>query len=350
MNSARYPSGLRDPNIKPTTERTYEFGTAFSLFKNRLYGDITYYNKYQYNLQVEGDMSANSGFTTKLINTKESYVRKGIEVSLGGTVINDSEFKWNVMANWAQSKRYYKDLDPVFSADRPWVKANTRADAYTVSDWERDPDGNIIHRAGLPVASQYSYQIGWADPLWNWGLNNTFTYKDFTLGLSFDGRFKGLSNSSTNERLWQTGAHIDSDTKERYEEVVNGNKTYIGDGVKVVSGTVKYDQYGGIVEDSRVFAPNDEVVSYETYWRRSYSGRRNIWDETFIKLREVSLRYVLPTKVSQLIRARSASVAFVGQNVFLWTKEYRFSDPDKASDDLNSPSMRYLGINFNLTF
>jgi hypothetical protein len=350
MNSARYPVNLRDPNIKPTTERTYEFGTAFSLLKNRLYGDITYYNKYQYNLQVNGSMSYNSGFESKLVNTMESYERKGVEVTLGGRAIDKSDFKWDINFNWAQSKRFYKDLDSVFSADRPWVRVGARVDAYTFSDWERDPNGNIIHRAGLPVSSSYTYQIGWSDPLWNWGLSNTFSYKHFSLGLSFDGRFKGLSNSGTNSRLWQTGAHIDSDTKERYEEVVNGNRTYVGEGVKIVSGSVKYNQYGGIVEDSRVFAPNDETVSFETYWRRSYSGRHNVWDETFIKLREISLRYNLPQSVSKSIRARNASVAFVGQNVFLWSKEYRFSDPDKASDDLNSPSVRYLGVNININF
>jgi len=34
----------------------------------------------------------------------------------------------------------------------------------------------------------------------------------------------------------------------------------------------------------------------------------------------------------------------------MWTKEFRFSDPDKASENLNSPSIRYVGFNVKLDF
>jgi len=168
--------------------------------------------------------------------------------------------------------------------------------------------------------------------------------------LSVDGRIKGMSYSGMNARLWQTGAHPDSDNPYRYEEVVNGNKTFVAPGVKIVSGGVTYDKYGQIAEDTRVFADNDKVVSYETYWKSSYSGRRNYWDETFIKLRELSLNYRVPEKLASKFKAKRASVGVTGQNLLLWTKEYRFSDPDVGSEDLNSPSMRYIGFNLNVTF
>jgi len=87
-----------------------------------------------------------------------------------------------------------------------------------------------------------------------------------------------------------------------------------------------------------------------TYWKSAYSGRRNYWDETFIKLRELSLNYRVPEKLASKFKAKRASVGVTGQNLLLWTKEYRFSDPDVGSEDLNSPSMRYIGFNLNVTF
>ena len=52
----------------------------------------------------------------------------------------------------------------------------------------------------------------------------------------------------------------------------------------------------------------------------------------------------------QKVKLKGASLAFVGQNLLIWTKEFRFSDPDRASDNLNSPSSRYVGFNVKLDF
>ena len=137
--------------------------------------------------------------------------------------------------------------------------------------------------------------------------------------------------------------------------VVNGNKTFIGQGVKVVSGSADYDSDGNIIRDDRVYAPNDKVVSYETYMMKMnpYIGTvrtQNIFDQTFIKLRDLSVNYALPKKICDKIKMKGASVGLVGQNLLMWTKEFRFSDPDKASENLNSPSIRYVGFNVKLDF
>lgn len=47
---------------------------------------------------------------------------------------------------------------------------------------------------------------------------------------------------------------------------------------------------------------------------------------------------------------KGATIGFVGQNLFLWTKEFKYSDPDRGEEKLNSPSMRYLGFNVKLDF
>ena len=46
----------------------------------------------------------------------------------------------------------------------------------------------------------------------------------------------------------------------------------------------------------------------------------------------------------------SSSVSLIGQNLFLWAPDYKFADPDKASDDLSSPSVRYVGVNIKMKF
>ena len=85
----------------------------------------------------------------------------------------------------------------------------------------------------MPVKQNFQTKIGNTTPDLVWGITNTFKYKNFTLSFTLDGRVGGLSYSKTHQMLWNTGAGIDTDTQWRYEEVVNGNKTYIGQGVKV---------------------------------------------------------------------------------------------------------------------
>ena len=78
--------------------------------------------------------------------------------------------------------------------------------------------------------------------------------------------------------------------------------------------------------------------------------RQNVLRQTFFKLRDLSLAYQVPKQICQKIRMQGMSVAFVGQNLLIWTKDFRFSDPDRASDKLNSPSCRYVGFNVKLDF
>lgn len=110
----------------------------------------------------------------------------------------------------------------------------------------------------------------------------------------------------TDQAMWNSGAHIDSDNQYRYEEVVNNNKTFTGQGVKVVSGKAEWDANGNVIMDNRVFAPNDKVVSYQDYMMTTNpyaSGdnkrAQNWFDKTFIKLRDLSISYEIPQSVCQ---------------------------------------------------
>ena len=51
-----------------------------------------------------------------------------------------------------------------------------------------------------------------------------------------------------------------------------------------------------------------------------------------------------------MIRSRGISVSFVGQNVFMSAKDFKYSDPDGGTENLSDPSSRYLGFNVKLSF
>jgi hypothetical protein len=351
LNTAVYPVYIRG-NIKPITNRTWEVGTAFYLFPgNRLKVDFSYYDKLTYNNTTKVNISAMSGYEQKLVNTNEEWVRKGAELMLEAIPVQTKDFAWNAILNWSTSRIYFAKLDEQYSADNLWTYVGARTDAFTAREFNYSEEDLILY-SGFPRLSDYQTRIGYQNPDWEWGLTNVFSYMNFVLSISLDGRVGGMSESGTNRRMWQTGAHPDTDNQWRYDEVVNGNKApYLADGVKIVSGEVTYDSYGRIVSDSRTYAPNDVPVSYEGYikgyWR---NGPQLNFDETFFKLRELSLAYDVPKATVQKCRLKRLSVALVGQNLLLWTKEYKYADPDKHRDDLASPSRRYAGINLKVEF
>ncbi|MDR3061735.1 MAG: SusC/RagA family TonB-linked outer membrane protein [Dysgonamonadaceae bacterium] len=348
--SAALPTNLAGTDLLPSETRTWEIGTGAYLFSKRLYVDIAYFDKLYYNQQTSQDIAPSSGYAKTLINTDETYARRGVEVTLAGDIIKNNTFSWNSMINYSYQHRYYVDIDPVYSKKDEWTQPGKRMDYYAQTEKIlRDPDGNWIHASdGRVMLDSYRRLYGYSDPKFSFGFINTFKYKNWTLGINIDGRIGGLLDNYIYGKMFDTGSAPETDTQYRYDEVVNGNK-YIGNGVKIVGGKVVYDTNGRITEDSRVYAPNDIPVSYQQYMRLyGNSWENRIQNKTFIKLREMSLAFQLPNKWLANTGIKNASFAITGQNLFLWTKEFKYSDPDIDKEDMNSPSQRMIGFDIKI--
>jgi TonB-linked SusC/RagA family outer membrane protein len=357
MTAATYPTSIRDATLHPSSTREYEFGTNLRFLNNRLNLDVAYYNKRYYDNQAWAGMSNASGYGSTLINTEEEYNRHGVEASLIAKIIENKDFKWTSTFNWSTYEYVLSKIDPVFTGNQnmPWQKEGRDLNSVINTDWERDPSGNLILYNGMPAKTRWAQVFGTTTPDWIFGWTNEFHYKDFSLTMSFDGRVGGIARDQMDQRLWHSGSHVDSDNQWRYDEVVNGKKNYVAPGVKIVSGSIEYDDNGVVLSDSRVFAPNDVEVSYESYIRRwsdinDISPREWYVPKTYCKLRELSLGYTLPQKVCKPLYINSAEIALVGQNLLLLSKSFRWSDPDLGDENINSPSIRYFGCNIVLNF
>jgi len=356
-NSASYPTEIRGNDVMPETAQTYEFGTAGNFLENRLRLDFTVYRKKMYDFLASAEISDASGFSSKYVNSDEVRIKKGVEIMFGGTPIKTKAWEWNVNLNWSKDATFYDKLDAQYTPDELWIYKGARVDTYTVYDWLKDANGNLINKNGFPIRSDYATVKGYSNPDWIWGINSSLRYKNLSLSVSIDGRKGGLSFSRLDALLWNSGAYKGTDNQYRYDEVVNGLKNYVGPGVKVVAGTVTYDSYGRITDDTREYAPNDVQVSYENYTRNHYYMgawswcSQDILDETFIKLRELSLTYDIPNSWIERLRIKDLAVSAVGQNLLYWGKEYKMTDPDYGETwDLVSPSIRYVGFNLKFNF
>lgn len=359
LNAAYLPDSIRG-SVKPITDRTWEIGASINFFKNsRLKLDLAYYNKLTYNNTVSQTISAATGYNTRLMNIDEEYVRRGFETTINAKIFERKTFQWDMQVNLGSSRSYYARLDEEFSADKPWIEVGKRTDTYVYRGYLTDPDGNYIHAEnGRPIRSAYDTLFGYTDPDLEYGLINTFNVGRFTITANIDGRIGGVTWSGTEANMTQSGTHPDLDNQWRYDEVVNGLKNYVGPGVKVVSGEATFDNYGRILTDNRVYAPNDYQTSFESYWRNVYNLDDHLFlqKKTFLKLRELSVGYNFPSTMFKKTGISDMYLGVIGQNLCLFTlhNQWRFVDPDAFeggdSESLASPSVRYIGVNLKIGF
>lgn len=360
MTGATFPTRIRPDDIFAEGSSTTELGTTINFLKNRVSLDVTGYHKRMYDFITTANVSPASGFTGVYTNSDEVRTRKGIEIALNTSPIKNSQLKWDLGFNWSKFATYYTKLDPLYSVNnRDWVKVGQRTDHYVINQYQADNSGNIVFNNGVPTYKPITSLVGFADPDWVWGINTSVAYKNFTLALSLDGRVGGLAQTTTEMYMWISGNHPNSLTEARYKDATNpGTKNYLGQGVKVVSGTITYDANYHVANDTRVFAPNDVYTTYSSYIKALHKGTAwggspspvDLYSTTFMKLRELSISYNLPEKWADKIKAKNLSVSAIGQNLIYWSKQFKYSDIDGGTENFTDPSLRYIGFNLKVGF
>jgi len=354
--SLYFPGNRLNPDIKVETANTWEIGLDARFFKGRLGIDAAYYQVLNYNSIHSVPVSSASGYNTRLENAHE-YLRKGAELTVTAKPIVTRDFNWEILGNWGYNRKY---LHKIFGgADRiGYLFKGDRADRIYGLVYERTPGGQIIYSEnGMPKTDSYYRFIGNFYNDWDFGIGNTFTYKNLSMHIAFDGRVGGTTWSKVNQALYWGGKH--PDTVNEHRDLSNqGIDSYIGKGVVVVEGEAKYDNLGNIIEDTRVYAPNTKKVDYST-WVRHFYNSGNSWetsyyDATFAKLREITLSYQFPRRIIQNTFLKSATISLVGRNLYIWSSMPN-DDPDvdpmyMDGNAMQTPSTRNYGININITF
>ena len=218
--------------------------------------------------------------------------------------------------------------------------------------YQESAGGQLILGAnGFPLDDPYLRNMGTYDADFFFGVQNNFTYKNFTLGISVDGRIGGVQYSTTNQKMWWGGTHPGTVNQFR-DDANNGIASYIAKGLVVVEGSATYDSDGNVTEDTRKYAPNSTPVNYIS-WNVNTSNyaytNYSYYNQSFVKLREITLSYNVPQSILTKTFFTKANIGLVGRNLALWSKMPNV-DPDGGFDNLQTPSTRNVGFNLNFTF
>ncbi|MBW8685303.1 SusC/RagA family TonB-linked outer membrane protein [Chitinophaga rhizophila] len=344
-----YSNVIRNPELTPRTSDSWEAGVDARFFGNRLGFELTYFQTKDYNNIIDVPVSLGSGFGFKKVNA-HAYRRKGFELVATANPIRKDKFRWDISMNLATYRQVIREIT---GSDRiEYLKVGDRRDKIFATTYQKDPSGNIIYRAdGFPLEESVKRYIGNGEPDLVYGLENSFTYGNFSFRFLVDGRVGGLMYSTTTQKMWWGGTH--PGTVNQFRDDANDNKsTYVGKGVVVTSGQATYDAEGNIISDNRTFAPNTQGVNYIDFMTNTSNGvdnNYNYYSQTFLKLREATLTYRVPSKWLKGRIFRAADISAVGRNLLLFTKMPNV-DPDAGVDNLQTPSTRSIGVNLNLKF
>ena len=343
-----FPSTLLNPDIQPETSDSYEIGADVRFLEGLVGLDVALYRIRDFNNIVQQEMSLGSGYLYRLVNAGE-FLRKGIEVTVTATPVRTDKFSWDVAVNWSQFRRY---LNKAYDSTRrvDFIREGQRWDQIYGFSYLRTPGGKLIlGDNGFPLNDPFNRMLGYSDPDFVFGVQNTLSYGPFSLMISADGRVGGKMYSSTNQKMWWGGTHPGTVNQNR-DDANAGIASYIAPGVVVVEGSVEYDVDGNIVNDTRVYAPNTTPVNYIS-WNINTSNAflNHYYDATFVKLREVTLTYNVPVSLLSRTFFDRASISLIGRNLLLWS-DMPEVDPDPGADNLQTPSVRNIGFNVNLTF
>lgn len=364
-SEARYTSSLIDGEIKPDNRISKEIGLEAALFDNKIKFDMAYFN-YIDGLQIfSKQISQASGFSNYTLNATKTK-KTGLEIAIGATPVKTkSGLTWNTMLNWSTFKETFLELPEGVATLNTFYKVGSRTDEVYIRKFARTQDGEIINDAGgrpiiLPVA-QYA---GNANPDFIFGFINKVDYKNVTLGFQFDGCVGGIMEDYVRKKTMQGGRHIETTEgalgDARYQDYL-GVKSYVGEGVQVSNGAaIQYDPVTGEITNygDLVFASNSTKTFAQDYVSRLNSiPEANMMSKSYVKLREITLSYSVPTKFLKKSFIESASVSLVARNVLYFMKDKKFNDVDidqfnnsQSGTGLQTPTTRSYGFNVNLTF
>ena len=332
------------------------------LFENKLNFDVTYFSSIDGPQIFSLPISGATGYSSALVNGIKVQ-RKGIEINVSGSPVHKvNGFSWDISANYSTYQRYLKEIYPGVEKLNIYLKVGDRMDKMYGSDFVRTSDGQIINDAsGRPIRNSVAQYLGNANSDWVGAINNTFSYKNLSLKIQFDGRFGGHILDYVEKKTYQGGRHINTVLGDMGAARINdtkGIKSYVGEGVVVSNGqAIEYNSDGQVTNyDKLQFAPNTTATYLQDYISRYYgTDVADRISRTFVKLREVVLTYTIPQTVLSKTFIKQANISFVGRNLLYFAERTdidieQYIDESNGSSGLQTPTTRRFGFNLNISF
>ena len=344
------PAQLSNPNLQWETTESFNLGIDFGFLSNRISGTVEYFENNTRDLLLFLPVPTTTGFNQSLQNVGDTR-NSGFELSIASRNLI-GEFSWTTDFNLATLQnevtnlgelprilqggvRFVNDFtilevgspvnsyygyvfDGVFQSEEEVSNSPVQNNAAAGGRKFQDTNGDNV------IDDEDRVILGNPFPDITFGLNNTLSYKGFSLDVFLEGKTGFELANFTN---------IDS---ENPIDDLRNRQTYVLDRWTPQNPT---NEQPSFANPSRAYDFNSRVVE----------------DASFVRLRSARISYAFPNL--NLRRISSLMVYASGQNLATWT-DYRGFNPDVNSlgnsnvriDYAAYPFARIFSIGLNVNF
>jgi iron complex outermembrane receptor protein len=275
FNSGAYnsigQSNVANPDLKWEKTTQTNIGLDYSLFKNKIYGSIDYYNKNTSDLLFQSTAIQPAPASIYFINLPAHLLNEGFEFSIGSSIVSNKQFSWDLSVNIAHNKNLLTDFaqadiqtafisgQGVSGALAQVIGNNHPVNVYYLKRFTGfDAKGQQI------IADEPTFE-GDPNPHLLFGLSTTLRFSKLTIALNASGAsgykiYNNTFNSVTNISNFQNGKNVDASvvgSPENINSSVAASSRYLekGDFLKLRNITINYawGDIGKLIKNFNVF-------------------------------------------------------------------------------------------------
>lgn len=323
-------NSIGNDELKWETNYTTNLALEFGLLNQRIFGTIEYFNRDSRDLLQRVPISTVTGFPSTLKNIG-SINNNGLEITLGGDIVRNNQIRWSASVNGS-------------FINSKVTKLSEGADIIWNDPTGGDARAQFIYREGESTLAFYGYEYAGIDPE------------------------NGKSRYFVNEEGDKTAGDFQLNGRGATYDFRNANYTIIGNGMPKLYGglntDVEYkgftlglnfiykiggDLYDGaekdVADDGYYWERTRSKIQYDNMWTPEnkngnlprVSGNdltdaiqfssRHIYNASFLRLKNVTLGYNIPTSVISKVGITNTRVFFTGTNLLTISK-YKVADPE----------------------
>jgi TonB-linked SusC/RagA family outer membrane protein len=352
-------------NLLPEKNKSYEAGLEMNFLNNRIGFTADYFHAVQSEEILPINVSTSTGYNTFNVNGG-SVENQGVEVTANISPVKTRNFSWNITVNWTKPTNkvlslyggqpsyaiagLQNNIQIVAEVGKPY--GVIRGSDYTYINGQR-----VIAANGTFVDSSNTLaDIGNIQPSWFGGINNSFTYKNFTFSFLIDVHQGGQVYSLDLDYGSFSGL---------YPRTAGLND--LGNPLRSAPSAGGGVILKGVTADGKANTTRDYEDLTNGFWTfgsgNGYGAeaqKQFVYSASYVKLREMALTYSIPSKsLEGLHSVKGIDLSLSGHNLLILHKDLPYADPEQGQAAGNSsvgfqngayPSMRTLNFILKVKF
>jgi TonB-linked SusC/RagA family outer membrane protein len=312
------PSRISNPYLQWEVTKKFDAAIDLGFLKDRVFFSADFYLNRTNNLLGNTPMPSQDGFGSYVTNLPATVQNKGLELELTTTNVKNKNLSWSTSFNLTVPQNELVSFPGLAastyaSSDVVGQSLNVRHVYHSTGIINGIATAQDLNKDGVLNSSDYVID-GNSDPKLYGGLNNTITYKGFQLDILF-------------QFIERTAVRGDLSFASSYPG------TSYNLPVSMLDLPLKYSAKAG-----------SAAINAYQYYTKSDAA---IEDASFVRLKNVSLAYNMPSNWAKQIKMVSLQVYIHGQNLLTITK-YKGQDPETMGTSL--PPLKMLIIGIKTTF